>query len=156
MCDTPWFMVDIVKKVAARLLPKGYTLDVHGFNENRFDIVYPGDQFWVAQFFLTPLNGCLCAAIVSHAAWVDSKHRGKGLGRALLQIRTESIKESGFGIALATVRSDNVVERKLLYQAGWRRLTTFPTSGPMVVPNFALDYNVQLWAYHPKGKGRGN
>ncbi len=155
MCDEQWFMVPVVEKIAEMLLPKEYRLRLFNWNEHRFDVVLresKGEEL-VAQFFLEPLPGCECAAVISHGAWVDEKHRGRGLGTALLKIRTQAIDWSGFGVALATVRSDNPAERKLLYRAGWRRVTTFPTTGSMVGNFVFADHHVQLWTYHPRGKG---
>ncbi len=73
------------------LLTEGYTLKVYNWNEKRFDIHYQGSKFWVAQFFLKPLEGCVCAAILSYSSWIAEEHRGKGLGTILLKIRTEAI-----------------------------------------------------------------
>jgi len=146
MCDERWPIVETVEEHCKALLPEGYSLKTYEWNTERFDIHYQGSKFPVAKFFLRPLDGCPCAAILSYEAWVDEKHRGKGLGTILLRIRTEAIKDAVFTLALATVRSDNLTERKMLYRAGWRRSTTFPS-------RYNGKHHIQLWTYHPRGKG---
>lgn len=146
MCDERWPIVDRVEELCGELLPEGYRLRLYAGTDSRFDIYSRDSKFWVAQFFLKPFEGCPCAVILSYSVWIDEKYRGKGLGTILLKIRTEAIKRAGFTLALATVRSDNPVERKMLYQAGWRRSTTFPSKYNGV-------YHIQLWTYHPEGKG---
>jgi GNAT superfamily N-acetyltransferase len=145
MCDERWNVIDTVEKLCTELLPEGYTLKVYDWNEKRFDIHYQGSKLWVAQFFLQPLAGCVCAAVLSYGSWIAEEHRGKGLGTVLLKIRTEAVKQSRYTLALATVRSDNLIEKKLLYRAGWRRGTTFPST-------YSKEHHTQLWMYHPRGK----
>lgn len=143
MCDEPWIGVTIVEGLARTLLPKGYTLKSPEYNEHRFDVHREGVRYPVAGFFLSPLVGCECAAVISHGAWVSMEYQRQGLGTALLKIRTEAVKQAGLGLALATVRSDNEVERKMLYKAGWRRARSF-------TPYANANHKVQLWILRPE------
>jgi len=144
MCEGP-LISEAIERLAKRLLPRGYSLKAADLNMYRYNIYHENKPIPMAQFGLTPLPGCECAVLVSHGAWVADDHRGKGLGTALLQIRTEAIKQAGYALALATVRSDNQVERKLLYKAGWRRARSF-------TPYPHLDHTVQLWILRPESE----
>lgn len=144
MCDEQDGLIEVVERLAGELLPKEFTLKSAEYDRNRFNLFRTGDlenqwKYPIAGFSLTPFMGCECAAVISHFAWVNVKWQRQGLGTTLLKIRTESIKQAGYCVALATVRSSNRVEKKLLKRAGWKRSMQFP-------PHNYGGHHVELWA----------
>jgi hypothetical protein len=91
-------------------------------------IVYTGDYvlrgqrgsafFLIAKFGLLPLAGCR-GVVVFHHVENEVPFRGKGLGKELLKIRQTVAKRVGYSLAIATVKSTNMIERNLLLSQKW-------------------------------------
>jgi GNAT superfamily N-acetyltransferase len=59
--------------------------------------------------------------ILSHSVSIDQDFRNIGLGKLLLELRMQAASEAQASAMVATVNSSNVVERKLLRAAGWKK-----------------------------------
>lgn len=74
------------------------------------------------------LPGCTQVAI-SHGVFVPLGERGKGKGKAAQAARLSVLKEGlGYDYAICTVDLKNEVQLKVLTEAGWSYLTSFPSS----------------------------
>lgn len=94
-------------------------LDFDGMDRNpeSYYIGFPEGHFRIT---LMPGNRRI---LISSDVKIEFEHRGKGLGRKMLNLREEIAKEIGCNLILATVRNDNAVEAHLLATSGWKILT---------------------------------
>ena len=85
---------------------------------------------WVdeASFALSFLPGN-CRTLVSHAVETSKEHRGKGVGRRMLQLREKCARAAGVTLLMATVKNNNAPEMHLLLTEGWKRLTVREDTG---------------------------
>lgn len=67
--------------------------------------------------------------LISYDSHVEPAFRNQGLGQKFLRVRQEVAREAGINLMLATVRDDNLVERRLLKRAGWQILAPRPETG---------------------------
>jgi GNAT superfamily N-acetyltransferase len=110
-----------------------------GFRRRGFQILVPDGRYnlevWHDQgHFKVGLMPGNRRILISFGSFVGLEHRGKGIGRRMLQIRQDVAREAGINLMLATVRDDNKAERHLLRRAGWYVLSPRPETG------------VSLWA----------
>ena len=89
-----------------------------------------------SNYSLAGLPGCPAVAI-SHYAYVNPEHRGKGVGQLRHEERLRIAEVAGCGLIICTVNSTNDVEKHILSKNGWDHLTTFR--------NEHQDSWVELW-----------
>lgn len=74
---------------------------------------------------VSSLPGCSQVA-VSHAVFLPKDKRGKGTGKKAQEKRLEAIFEDlGYDLAMCTVESDNLAQRKILSDLGWSQVEAF-------------------------------
>ena len=74
---------------------------------------------------------------VIHCLWVVGKSKGKGFGRALLDLCLEDAKRSGMkGVAMVTSEGNWLSGKKILERAGFERVDSAPPSFSLMVKSF--------------------
>ena len=79
----------------------------------------------VGHYELTPMPGCTSAVAISHGLFIQPEYRGKGYGSKAHAERLEKAKSLGFQVLIATTKSDNTPEVKILQKYGWKRCREF-------------------------------
>ncbi len=79
----------------------------------------------IARFTLSFLYGCK-GILVSHNMEVSSDYRGKGIAKKLQSIKDRVAKDLMVSVLIATVKDDNVAEKKVIKD--WQHLETFMNS----------------------------
>lgn len=80
------------------------------------------DSEHVANFTLSFLQGCR-GILVSHAMLVAPSYQGKGIAKKLQPIKDRVAKDLRVSLLLATVKDDNIAEKKVIKD--WQHLDTF-------------------------------
>lgn len=70
------------------------------------------------------LPGCSQIA-VSHAAFVNPRHRGHGVGDAAHKERLALMVDLGYDYTICTVDTKNTAQLQILAKNGWTRLSSF-------------------------------
>ena len=78
---------------------------------------------WV-RYALSPFPDC-CGLVISHDAWLDKDNRGLGLGTYFHKERLKLMKDLGYSCGICTVLKDNIIERHVLGQNGWKKIHEF-------------------------------
>ena len=73
---------------------------------------------------LNPFPGCSQIVVSNHGV-IYPKERGKGYGSGNHKLRVERAKFMGYDYILCTVKSDNIVEIKILDKNKFKKLDSF-------------------------------
>lgn len=76
----------------------------------------------VANFTLSFLYGCK-GVLISHAMLVSPQYQGNGIAKKLQPIKERVAKDLRVSLLLATVKDDNIAEKKVIKE--WQHLETF-------------------------------
>lgn len=73
---------------------------------------------------ISPMPGCGRIAI-SNAVQIFPEYRGKGHGRENHKLRIDRMKSMGYQVAIATVVSTNLAEKRILEHENWTKVFEF-------------------------------
>lgn len=90
----------------------------------------------IGHYELTSLPGCN-QIVVSHHAFINEEHRGKGNGKAAHYERLRHIDDLNYDYALCTINKANEAQSKILAKARWKMLDEFV--------NKETGNTVQIW-----------
>lgn len=72
----------------------------------------------IAKFLLRPFPNC-SALVISYGIEVTPGYRYHGVGTLLLRMQMAACRMAGYTAMIATVRTDNEVERHIMKKLGW-------------------------------------
>lgn len=94
-----------------------------------------GSKVW-SRYKLSPLPGC-SAVVVSSDSYIGECARGYGLGDHFHKERLKLARDYNSSVMICTVSGDNVIEKKILLNNGWKMIHVFH--------NKHTDHEVEMW-----------
>lgn len=91
-------------------------------------------------FEITSLPGQSQVA-VCHSFFVEEHQRGRGHGKSLKNSQNKALRTLHYDFAICTVAECNAGQKRILEQAGWKKLSEFRNRRSSEV--------TELWGYQP-------
>lgn len=74
-----------------------------------------------------------CSGIVySHSVCIWPQYQGKGYGKRAHEARLKRFRDSGYQLAICTVRADNGPQLHILKGFGWQHLYSYESYGEII------------------------
>lgn len=110
------------QELVKRAIPDASTVKCSYPDERSVCFEVMKDFELIARFSLSFLYGCK-GILVSHNMLVSPSYRGKGIAKKLQPIKDRVAKDLMVSILIATVKDDNVAEKKVIKD--WQHLDSF-------------------------------
>jgi len=108
-----------------KLMPLTFKFSMPNYDKLVAEVFCTKAQTWedhVGRFQLSEFPSST-KALVCHEARIADAHRNKGYGKELHKLRIRAANLAGYKKLLATVLETNEIEKKILVDNGWKKLT---------------------------------